>query len=164
MNYAASKERADETVAGLKGDGHVVVQGDVFSRAGVEAVAKEAKEKLGGVDIVISNAGWTKIAPWGNIRESEVASSPKGRGGRHGPGWASESKQNADRPPGSLTDDEWDLTYKANVMAHLWLMQSLEDELKTNKGCFIVSASIAGLRPTGSSMAYCEFLGACALR
>lgn len=57
---------------------------------------------------------------------------------------------------GSLTDDEWDQTYKANVMAHLWLMQSLEDELKKNKGCFIVSASVAGLRPTGSSMAYCE--------
>lgn len=56
-----------------------------------------------------------------------------------------------------MNDDEWDQTYKANVMAHLWLMQSLEDELKANKGCFIVSASIAGLRPTGSSMAYCEF-------
>lgn len=58
-----------------------------------------------------------------------------------------------------MNDDEWDLTYKANVMAHLWLMQSLEDELKANKGCFIVSASIAGLRPTGSSMAYCELPG-----
>lgn len=69
MNYAASKDRAEETVKGLKGDGHVLVQGDVFSRAGVEAVAKEAKEKLGGVDIVISNAGWTKIAPWSDIRE-----------------------------------------------------------------------------------------------
>lgn len=69
MNYAASKDRAEETVKSLKGDGHVLVQGDVFSRAGVEAVAKEAKEKLGGVDIVISNAGWTKIAPWSDIRE-----------------------------------------------------------------------------------------------
>ena len=24
-----------------------------------------------------------------------------------------------------MNDDEWDQTYKANVMAHLWLMQSL---------------------------------------
>lgn len=51
------------------------MQGDVFSRAGIEAVAKEAKEKLGGVDIVISNAGWTKIAPWNDIREYPVVTS-----------------------------------------------------------------------------------------
>lgn len=55
-----------------------------------------------------------------------------------------------------MDDDEWMKTYQANVMAHLWLMQALEDELKANKGCFIVSASVAGLRTTGSSMAYCE--------
>lgn len=79
MNYAASKDRAEETVKGLKGDGHVLVQGDVFSRAGVEAVAKEAKEKLGGVDIVISNAGWTKISPWSDIREYSALLS-EGRG------------------------------------------------------------------------------------
>ncbi|EJT51955.1 short chain dehydrogenase/reductase [Trichosporon asahii var. asahii CBS 2479] len=74
VNYAASKDRAEETVKSLKGDGHVLVQGDVFSRAGVEAVAKEAKEKLGGVDIVISNAGWTKIAPWSDIPVSKAGS------------------------------------------------------------------------------------------
>lgn len=69
MNYSSAKDRAEETARGLKGDGHVIVQGDVFSRAGVEAVAAKAKEKLGGIDIVISNAGWTKIAPWDDIRE-----------------------------------------------------------------------------------------------
>lgn len=42
--------------------------------------------------------------------------------------------------------------YQSNVMAHLWLMQDLEDELRKNQGSFIISASIAGLRPVGSSM------------
>jgi len=42
--------------------------------------------------------------------------------------------------------------YQSNVMAHLWLMQDLQDELKKNEGCFIISASVAGLKPVGSSM------------
>jgi NAD(P)-dependent dehydrogenase (short-subunit alcohol dehydrogenase family) len=39
-------------------------------------------------------------------------------------------------------------------MTHLWLMQAVEDELKQNKGSFIITSSAAGLKPGGSSMAY----------
>lgn len=37
-------------------------------------------------------------------------------------------------------------------MAHLWLMQATKDELKKHNGAFVISASVAGLRPGGSSM------------
>lgn len=37
-------------------------------------------------------------------------------------------------------------------MAHLWLMQAVKEELKKNNGAFVISASVAGLRPGGSSM------------
>lgn len=37
-------------------------------------------------------------------------------------------------------------------MAHLWLMQAVKEELKKNSGAFVISASVAGLRPGGSSM------------
>jgi hypothetical protein len=37
-------------------------------------------------------------------------------------------------------------------MAHLWLMQDLQEELKKNQGSFTISASIAGLKAVGSSM------------
>lgn len=40
-------------------------------------------------------------------------------------------------------------------MAHLWLAQAAEEELKKNHGSLVISASAAGLRPSGSSMAYC---------
>lgn len=36
-------------------------------------------------------------------------------------------------------------------------MQAVEDELKKNKGSFVISSSAAGLKPAGSSMAYCEY-------
>lgn len=52
----------------------------------------------------------------------------------------------------AISDADWMQCYNANVMSHLWLMQAVQDELKANKGSFVVSASAAGLKPSGSSM------------
>jgi NAD(P)-dependent dehydrogenase (short-subunit alcohol dehydrogenase family) len=53
---------------------------------------------------------------------------------------------------GSVKDEDWMRCYQSNVMAHLWLMQDLQEELKKNQGSFTISASIAGLKAVGSSM------------
>lgn len=53
-----------------------------------------------------------------------------------------------------MSDDDWMQCYKTNVLSHLWLMQACKAELVANKGAFVISASVAGLKPSGSSMAY----------
>jgi NAD(P)-dependent dehydrogenase (short-subunit alcohol dehydrogenase family) len=70
VNYAFSEDRAKGTLDSLAGSGHVLIQGDAFDRASIKRIADEAIEKLGGVDIVISNAGWTTFAPFDDLRES----------------------------------------------------------------------------------------------
>jgi len=69
VNYAFSEDRAKGTLDSLAGSGHVLIQGDAFDRESVKRIADEAVAKLGGVDIVISNAGWTTFAPFDDLRE-----------------------------------------------------------------------------------------------
>ncbi|CAK9781746.1 short chain dehydrogenase/reductase [Cutaneotrichosporon oleaginosum] len=123
LNYASNKERAEGTLKELAGDGHAIVKGDAFTREGIAEIVKGAKEALGGIDIVVSNAGWTAFSP--NFNDINA-----------------------------ISDADWLQCYNANVMSHLWLMQAVQDELKANHGSFVVSASAAGLKPSGSSMAY----------
>lgn len=47
---------AEETLAALAGDGHVLVSGDLADPARVEALVGEADEALGGVDVLVNNA------------------------------------------------------------------------------------------------------------
>jgi NAD(P)-dependent dehydrogenase (short-subunit alcohol dehydrogenase family) len=64
VNYHESRAAADELVERLRradGRGHLAVQGDVSSGAGVTALVEAALEGLGGrVDVLVNNAG-----PWG---------------------------------------------------------------------------------------------------
>lgn len=41
-----------------------------------------------------------------------------------------------------------------NVKAHLWLLHAAKTELDKNEGAFITTASLAGVKPSGSSLAY----------
>lgn len=63
LNYASNKERAEETLKTLAGEGHAVVKGDAFTREGIAEIVQSAKDALGGLDIVVSNAGWTAFSP-----------------------------------------------------------------------------------------------------
>ncbi|WP_329376636.1 SDR family oxidoreductase [Streptomyces sp. NBC_01351] len=47
---------AEETLAALAGDGHVLVSGDLGDPARVEELVGEADEALGGVDVLVNNA------------------------------------------------------------------------------------------------------------
>ena len=48
-----------ERVAAKLGDGHVPIVCDLTDGVAVEAAFREASEALGGIDIVVNNAGWT---------------------------------------------------------------------------------------------------------
>jgi NAD(P)-dependent dehydrogenase (short-subunit alcohol dehydrogenase family) len=70
VNYSASPDRAEETRASLAGQGHVIIQGDVFTHEGVDALVAGTIKALGGIDFIVSNAGWTKFGPYSDISES----------------------------------------------------------------------------------------------
>jgi 3-oxoacyl-[acyl-carrier protein] reductase len=57
VHYGASREAADEVAASLAGDGHVVVGADLADPEAVRAMVAAAAEGLGGLDVLVNNAG-----------------------------------------------------------------------------------------------------------
>ncbi|MFE1766997.1 SDR family NAD(P)-dependent oxidoreductase [Streptomyces angustmyceticus] len=56
LHYASRRAAAEEAFAGLAGDGHVLVQGDVSTPEGAAALVGAAVDGLGGVDVLVNNA------------------------------------------------------------------------------------------------------------
>jgi 3-oxoacyl-[acyl-carrier protein] reductase len=57
VHYGSRRERAEEVAAALAGDGHVVVGGDVADPEAVRAMVDAAADALGGIDVLVNNAG-----------------------------------------------------------------------------------------------------------
>jgi len=64
INYRENRAAAEETLAAMPGDGHVSLQGDVSDPEAVERLVAVTVESLGGLDIVVNNAGrWVEHPP-----------------------------------------------------------------------------------------------------
>jgi 3-oxoacyl-[acyl-carrier protein] reductase len=57
VHYGASRSAADEVAASLAGDGHAVVGADLGDPEAVRAMVAEAAERLGGLEVLVNNAG-----------------------------------------------------------------------------------------------------------
>jgi 3-oxoacyl-[acyl-carrier protein] reductase len=57
VHYGASRERAEEVAASLAGEGHMVAGADIADPEAVRAMVDRAAEALGGVDVLVNNAG-----------------------------------------------------------------------------------------------------------
>ena len=57
VHYGASRDRAEEVAAGLPGEGHVVVGADLADPDAVRAMVDAAAAALGGLDVLVNNAG-----------------------------------------------------------------------------------------------------------
>ena len=57
VHYGSSRAAADEVAASLSGDGHVVVGADLGDPEAVRAMVAAAAEGLGGLDVLVNNAG-----------------------------------------------------------------------------------------------------------
>jgi 3-oxoacyl-[acyl-carrier protein] reductase len=57
VHYGASREAAHEVMASLPGDGHVLVGADLADPEAVRAMVTAAAEGLGGLDVLVNNAG-----------------------------------------------------------------------------------------------------------
>lgn len=71
INYAASEDRAKALQAQLTStspDSKVVLlQGDVSQSGICSNLVERTVQALGGIDIIISNAGWTKATNWEDL-------------------------------------------------------------------------------------------------
>ena len=57
INYRTNVAAAKATLAELVGEGHVALQEDVTEPDAVQRLVKDTVAKLGGLDIVVNNAG-----------------------------------------------------------------------------------------------------------
>jgi NAD(P)-dependent dehydrogenase (short-subunit alcohol dehydrogenase family) len=57
VHFSSSPDRAEAVRAGLPGTGHAVVRADLADADAVRSMVDEAAEHLGGLDIVVNNAG-----------------------------------------------------------------------------------------------------------
>ena len=57
VHYGASRGAAEEVAASLAGDGHVVVGADLADPEAVRAMVEAAASSLGGLDVLVNNAG-----------------------------------------------------------------------------------------------------------
>lgn len=53
-----------------------------------------------------------------------------------------------------MIDEDWDRCVLYNVKAHLWLLHAAKPELEKAEGAFVTTASVAGVKPSGSSLPY----------
>lgn len=60
VHYGSRREDAEQTLAALHGQGHVIVGGDLSDPAAAQRIVEEAVAGLGQVDVLVNNAG---IAP-----------------------------------------------------------------------------------------------------
>jgi len=89
-----------------------------------QRLVQESIKGLGGLDIIINNAGWTKFCDFGDLN--------------------------------ALSEEDWDKCWATNTKSHLRLLREALPTFNTNPegGVFLISSSIAGIAPIGSSMAY----------
>lgn len=52
----------------------------------------------------------------------------------------------------NVDEEDWDLCFNMNVKSHLWLMHAAKKYLDETEGVFITTASLAGVKFSGSSM------------
>ncbi|KAI5465859.1 hypothetical protein BGZ63DRAFT_400296 [Mariannaea sp. PMI_226] len=54
----------------------------------------------------------------------------------------------------NVVEDDWDRCFNMNVKSHLFLMHAAKEHLDKTEGAFITTASLAGVKVSGSSLAY----------
>jgi NAD(P)-dependent dehydrogenase (short-subunit alcohol dehydrogenase family) len=52
----------------------------------------------------------------------------------------------------NVDEDVWDKCYAANVKCHLFLCHAAKKYLENAKGAFVMTSSVAGVKPSGSSI------------
>ncbi|KAL4900557.1 hypothetical protein BDW74DRAFT_182644 [Aspergillus multicolor] len=70
INYFASQEAAEKVASDIQAQYDVkviTIQGDANIRSECQSMVQTTIEQLGGLDILVSNAGWTKITTFSDL-------------------------------------------------------------------------------------------------
>jgi len=94
-------------------------------RSDITRLVKETVDTMGRLDVVVSNQGWTKVTNFFDLEDN-------------------------------LEEDVWDKCFNYNVKSHLYLFHAAKPHFEANEdgGSFVTVASLAGVRPSGSSLPY----------
>jgi 3-oxoacyl-[acyl-carrier protein] reductase len=57
VHYHSNQAAAEETLSQLEGSSHLIVQADMADADGVKSMVDQAAEQLGGLDVLVNNAG-----------------------------------------------------------------------------------------------------------
>lgn len=133
INYSSSQSRAQTLLDELNQIPNThpspqtprfhAIQADASSKTSVQNLVSETLKTMGRLDVVISNAGWTRMTNFMDIDDG-------------------------------VLDEDWDKCFTMNVKTHLWLAYAAKDALAEAEGTFISTASVAGVKPSGSSLPY----------
>ncbi|KIW11565.1 hypothetical protein PV08_10866 [Exophiala spinifera] len=144
VNYNSRLEKAQEvisqasaiaptyTVSADHGPRFHAVKADVSQRSEIQRLVSETVSVMGRLDVVVSNAGWTRLTDFSDLEQQ-------------------------------VNEDDWDRCFNVNVKSHLWLLYAAKDHLEKVAdeegeggigGAFVTVASLAGVRPSGSSLPY----------
>lgn len=134
VNYHSRPEKAQEVIKAAESVTPTYqsteprfhsIQADVTTRDSINTLVKETVDKMGRLDLVVSNAGWTRITNFFDLEQQ-------------------------------VNEEDWDRCFNVNVKSHLWLFYAAKPHLEKSEGggSFITVASLAGVRPSGSSLPY----------
>ncbi|GKZ63286.1 hypothetical protein AnigIFM49718_011357 [Aspergillus niger] len=127
INYASSKDAAENLAAELRESYKVkaiTIQGDAGLQSDCVNVVKTTIDQLGGLDIIVSNAGWTKITKFGDL----------------------------DAMDDEEWDRCWSMNIKGHF--YLFKAALSTFNANPEGGVFLLTSSIAAVTPTGSSLPY----------
>jgi len=129
INYVSNKERADALQARLSTEYPEIkvfaIQADVGNKADCEKLVQESLAALGGLDVIVSNAGWTQFA---------------------------KNYSDLDELSEEAWDKCYAINCKAHLWLLKEAKPTFNSN--PDGGTLIICASTAGLAPIGSSMAY----------
>jgi len=127
INYVSSEDRAQALASKIEREYGVkafTIKGDLGLEADCIRTVKEATEKLGGLDIIISNAGYTRFSTFEDLNAPTVED------------W----------------DKCFAVNVKAQT--HLLKEASATFNANPEGGVFVITSSIAAIKQSGSSMPY----------
>jgi NAD(P)-dependent dehydrogenase (short-subunit alcohol dehydrogenase family) len=140
VNYHSRAEKAEQVIKEASSIAPVhnatpeeprfhAIKADVSQRSEIQRLVDETVSKMGRLDVVVSNGGWTRITNFADLEQQ-------------------------------VNEEDWDRCFNVNVKSHLWLLYAakphLEKSVETDGvgGAFVTVASLAGVRPSGSSLPY----------
>jgi NAD(P)-dependent dehydrogenase (short-subunit alcohol dehydrogenase family) len=129
INYASNESRAHETVTSLFDVATLKQADDNFISVKADLTKRDDIIRL--VDEVTSTMGRLDVVfsngGWTQVRKFTDLDD-------------------------NMVEEDWDKCFNMNVKSHLWLIHAARKFLDETEGAFITTASLAGVRPSGSSL------------